>query len=111
MAMEVTKKKLPFERALLTKQEALELFRDNPFKVQLITNKVPEGGYTSAYRCGTLVDLCTGPHLPNTGRIKAFKIIRNAAAYWLGNNKNDDLQRVYGVAFPKANMLKEYLRI
>ncbi|KRX04919.1 Threonyl/alanyl tRNA synthetase, class II-like, putative editing domain [Pseudocohnilembus persalinus] len=111
MALELSKKKLPFERAYLTKQEALELFKHNPFKVQLIQNKVPDEGFTSAYRCGSLVDLCTGPHLPNTGRIKSFKVIRNAASYWLGNNKNDDLQRVYGVAFPKAAMLKEYLRI
>lgn len=77
----------------------------------MIQNKVPEGSYTSAYKVGTLIDLCTGPHLPHSGRIKAFKVIKNSAAYWLGNNKNDDLQRVYGVAFPKKSMLDEYITI
>ena len=56
---------------------------------------------TSAYRCGDFIDLCTGPHVPNTGLIKAFKVTKNSACYWLGNKDLDDLQRIYGVSFPK----------
>jgi threonyl-tRNA synthetase len=77
----------------------------------LITNKIPEGGLTTAYKCGRLIDLCTGPHLPSTERVKAFKVTKNSAAYWLGKNTNDDLQRVYGVAFPDKKQLAEYVRI
>ena len=63
-----------FERIVLTKEEALEMFKENPFKVQLIQNKIPEGGKTTAYRCGKLIDLCTGPHIPTTAHIKALKV-------------------------------------
>jgi threonyl-tRNA synthetase len=94
---------------ILTKSEALDLFSSNPFKVSLITNKIPEGGKITAYKCGTLIDLCTGPHIPNTGRVKAFKVMKNSSAYWLGKNINDSLQRIYGVSFPNAAELKEYV--
>jgi threonyl-tRNA synthetase len=102
--------KQPFERILLTKAEALEMFAYNPFKTQLIKSKIPEDGYTSAYRCGNLIDLCTGPHLPSADRIKGFKVTKNSSAYWLGNKENDDLQRVYGVSYPKQSQLDEYLK-
>lgn len=101
--------KQPFERIVLTKQEALAMFADNPFKVELIKAKVPEEGYTSAYRCGRLIDLCTGPHLQNSDRVKGFAITSNSSAYWLADNKNDDLQRVYAISFPKQGLLDEYL--
>jgi threonyl-tRNA synthetase len=61
------------------------MFADNPFKIQLIKSKVPDNSYTSAYRCGKLVDLCTGPHLPGSDKIKGFKVTKNSSAYWLGN--------------------------
>eukprot|EP00438_Fugacium_kawagutii_P005074 Skav200545 [mRNA] locus=scaffold676:335065:344360:- [translate_table: standard] len=67
---DVNKESQLFQRCVLSKEEALELFKENPFKVQLITNKVPDGALTSCYRCGDLVDLCRGPHLPNTNRAK-----------------------------------------
>ena len=67
--MEVCKNKYNFQRLVLTKQEALEMFAENPFKVSLITNKVPDGSKTTVYRCGPLIDLCMGPHLPNTGNL------------------------------------------
>jgi threonyl-tRNA synthetase len=95
----------------LTKNEALEMFKYNPFKTQLIQNKIPENGYTSAYRCGNLIDLCTGPHLPSADRVKGFKVTKNSAAYWLGNKNNDDLQRVYAISFPKQAELDEYVKI
>ncbi len=103
--------KQPFERIVMTKAEALEMFAYNPFKVQLIKNKVPEDGLTSAYRCGNLIDLCTGPHLSSADKIKGFKIIKNSSAYWLGKKENDDLQRVYGVSYPKQSQLDEYLKM
>lgn len=79
----------------------------NPFKVQLIKNKVPDGAYTSAYRCGHLIDLCMGPHIPNTSRVKAFKVTKNSAAYWLASADNDTLQRVYGVAYPDKKLMAQ----
>jgi threonyl-tRNA synthetase len=97
--------KQPYERILLTKAEALEMFAYNPFKVQLIKSKVPEDGLTSAYRCGNLIDLCTGPHLPSANLIKGFKVTKNSSAYWLGKKENDDLQRVYAVSYPKQTQL------
>ena len=101
-------KKQQFNRVVLTKQEALELFAENPFKVSLITNKIKDDQKLTAYRCGNLIDLCTGPHVPHTGKIKAFKVMKNSSAYWLGKNTNDSLQRVYGVSFPTPKQLKEY---
>lgn len=109
-AADICKEQQPFERCVLTKEEALELFSENPFKVQLITKKVPDGAMTSCYRCGPLIDLCRGPHLPNTGRAKAFKVTKNSAAYWLGDQNLDSLQRLYGVAFPSDKLMKEYVK-
>lgn len=86
------------------------MFSYNPFKVQLIKNKIPEDGLTSAYRCGNLIDLCTGPHLPSADKVKGFKVVKNSSSYWLGNKNNDDLQRVYAVSYPKQSMLDEYLK-
>ncbi len=108
---EVTTKNYDYQRLTLTKQQALELFQSNPFKVQLITNKVPENGKTSAYRCGNLIDLCMGPHLPRTGMVKAFKVTKNSSCYWLANNKNDTLQRIYGVSFKSKKELDEYVKL
>jgi len=106
--MEISKANQPYERCVLTKEEALELFSENPFKVQLITNKVPDGSLTSCYRSGPLVDLCRGPHLPSTGRAKAFEVTKNSAAFWLGDQTLDSLQRVYGISFPSEKHLKDW---
>lgn len=110
-ANEVIQKKFPFQRVVLSKSEALELFKFNPFKVQLITNKIPEGGKTTAYRCGQLIDLCTGPHLLDTGKVKAFAVTNNSSSYWLGKADNDSLQRVYGVSFGSKKELDEYIHL
>lgn len=83
----------------MTKAQALDLFEDNPFKVKLIISKIDENAKTSAYRCGDFIDLCTGPHVPCTSRIKALKVMKNSASYWLANQNNDVLQRVYAVSF------------
>jgi threonyl-tRNA synthetase len=107
-AAHIAKQKQPFERIVLTKAQALEMFKENPFKVQIISTKIPDGGMTTAYRCGPLVDLCMGPHVPNTGRIKAFAVMNNSSSYYLANAENDTFQRVYGVSFPDKKLLKEH---
>lgn len=63
----------------------------------------------TAYKCGDLIDLCTGPHIPTTKLIKGFKVMRNSAAYWLGKATNDSLQRVYAISFPSQKELDEYI--
>jgi len=91
---------------VVTKSEALELFQGNPFKEQIIKTKVPDGSRTTVYKCGDLIDLCRGPHVPHTGRVKAFAATRHSASNWLGDTDNDTLQRVYGISFPDKKMLK-----
>eukprot|EP01098_Paradermamoeba_levis_P002089 TRINITY_DN1247_c0_g1_i1.p1 TRINITY_DN1247_c0_g1~~TRINITY_DN1247_c0_g1_i1.p1 ORF type:complete len:718 (+),score=257.49 TRINITY_DN1247_c0_g1_i1:75-2156(+) len=105
---DVVKQKQPFERLSIPKNDALEMFKYNKYKVEIISNKVPDGEYCSVYRCGPLIDLCRGPHLPNTGKIKAFKVTKNSSAYWLGDAKNDELQRVYGISFPETKQYEEW---
>jgi threonyl-tRNA synthetase len=100
--------KQPFERLMVPKSDALEMFKFNKYKVELISNKVPDGSSCSIYRCGPLIDLCKGPHVPDTGRIKAFEVWKNSSAYWLGKAENDSLQRVYGISFPSEKLLKEW---
>ena len=89
----------------------MELLADNPFKVQLINSKIADDQMTSAYKVGDFVDLCTGPHVNNSQKIKAFKIESNSSAYWLGNQNLDSLQRIYAVSFPSKEQLKEYTKI
>jgi threonyl-tRNA synthetase len=96
-------------RLVLTKKQSLELFKDNPFKVSLISSKIADGGKVTAYKCGDLIDLCTGPHIPSTKMIKAFKVMKNSSAYWLGDAANDSLQRVYGISYPSKKELDEYI--
>jgi threonyl-tRNA synthetase len=102
----IVKQKQKFERLVVTKEEGLELFKDNPFKVRILETKVPDGGRTTVYRCGDLIDLCRGPHVSNTSKIKAFAATRHSATNWLGNTANDSLQRLYGISFPDKKMLK-----
>ena len=107
----VIKSNVPYQRLTLSKEQALELFGDNPFKVQLITNKVPNGGKTTAYKCGNLIDLCMGPHLVSTGVAKNIKVYKNSGCYWLGNCENDSLQRVYGITFPDKAKMEQWVKI
>ncbi|EEA06988.1 threonyl-tRNA synthetase family protein [Cryptosporidium muris RN66] len=108
-AKKVISEKQSFERLVCSKEEALELFQDNPFKLSLISSKVPENGKTTVYRCGNFIDLCMGPHVPHTGIIKAFKITKNSACNWLGCTENDSLQRVYGISYPDKKSLDDYI--
>jgi len=102
----ITKAKQKFHRLVVTKDEALALFAGNPFKEQLIKTKVADGTRTTVYKCGDLIDLCRGPHVPHTGRVKAFAATRHSAASWLGDTNNDSLQRMYGISFPDKKKLK-----
>ena len=96
------------ERFELPRAEALDLMKDEPYKVELI-NDLPEGETISFYRQGDFTDLCAGPHLPSTGRIKAVKLTSIAGAYWRGSEKNKMLQRIYGTAFTNREELDAYL--
>lgn len=100
IAEKAIKEKQPFERLELSKEDLLEMFAYNKYKQHIIQDKIPDGTRTTVYRCGPLIDLCRGPHVPHTGRIKAFEIMKNSASYFLGDAKNDSLQRIYGVSFP-----------
>ena len=106
----VIKEKLPLERYELARDEALEFMKDEPFKVELI-NDLPEGETISFYKQGEFTDLCAGPHLDSTGRVKAnaFTLTACNASYWRGDSSRESLQRIYGIAFPKKTELDEYL--
>ncbi|KAB8342993.1 hypothetical protein FH972_022587 [Carpinus fangiana] len=110
IAAKAVKEKQPFERLTLKKEELLEMFRSNKYKQHIIKDKIPDGTSTTVYRCGPLIDLCRGPHVPHTGRVKAFKIMKNSASYFLGDATNDSLQRIYGVSFPDKKQLDEHLK-
>ena len=106
----IIKSDLPLERIVYSKKDAVKLFKDfgEPYKVELI-NDLPVGSVISVYKQGSFMDLCRGPHLPSTGRIKAFKLTSITGAYWRGNEKNKMLTRIYGTAFEKKSELEEYL--
>ncbi|HPJ75337.1 MAG TPA: threonine--tRNA ligase [Clostridia bacterium] len=105
---EIIKQNYPIERFVLPKQEALELMKDNPYKVELI-NELDESEEISFYRQGDFVDLCAGPHLPFTGSVKVIKLLSVAGAYWRGDEKNKMLQRLYATSFPSSQMLDDYI--
>ena len=104
----IVKESLPLERFTLSRAEALDKMRDEPYKAELI-NDLPEDAELSFYQQGDFTDLCAGPHLPDTGRIKAVKLLSVTGAYWRGDSKKKMLQRIYGVAFPKASELEAHL--
>ena len=110
IAEKAVKEKQPFERLTLSKEDLLEMFRSNKYKQHIIKDKIPDGTSTTVYRCGPLIDLCRGPHVPHTGRIKSFKVMKNSASYFLGDANNDSLQRIYGVSFPDKKLMDEHLR-
>lgn len=109
IANKAIKEKQKFERLEMTKDQLLQMFAYNKYKQHIIQDKIPDGSKTTVYRNGPLIDLCRGPHVPHTGRIKAFKIMKNSASYFLGDAQNDSLQRIYGVSFPDNKQLQEHL--
>lgn len=106
----ICKEKLKLERFELPREDALELMKDEPFKVELI-NDLPEDAVISFYKQGEFIDLCAGPHLDSTGRVKgnAIKLLSCASAYWRGDSNRESLQRIYGIAYPKKEQLDEYI--
>ncbi|KIL94540.1 hypothetical protein FAVG1_01471 [Fusarium avenaceum] len=104
----IIKQKQPFERLEMTKDELLEMFKYSKYKEYFIQQRVPDGTKSTVYRCGPLIDLCRGPHVPTTGNIKAFSVLRNSAAYWLGDSNNESVQRIAGISFPDKKALEEY---
>ncbi len=104
----IIKEDLEIERFSLPKKEALELMKDQPYKIELI-EELPEGEEISFYKQGDFTDLCAGPHLLKTGKVKAVKILSSSGAYWRGSEKNKMLQRIYAISFPKNSQLQEYL--
>ncbi|TCD62131.1 threonyl-tRNA synthetase [Steccherinum ochraceum] len=102
------KEKQKFERLVVPKETLLEMFAYNKYKKHLIESKIPDGTSTTVYRCGPMVDLCVGPHIPHTGKIKSMMITKNSASYFLGDPANDSLQRVYGISFPDKKQMAEY---
>ncbi|CAL9147853.1 unnamed protein product [Musa hybrid cultivar] len=100
--------KQPFERIEVSREQALEMFAENKFKVEII-NELPEDKTITVYRCGPLVDLCRGPHIPNTSFVKAIACLKASSSYWRGKSDRESLQRVYGISFPDSKRLKEYL--
>ena len=108
----IVKENLPIEKVLMERQEALDFFtaKHENYKVELI-NDLPTDAVISAYKQGEFTDLCAGPHLASTGKVKAFKLQSIAGAYWRGDEKNKMLQRIYGTAFEKKEELEEYLHL
>jgi threonyl-tRNA synthetase len=108
LVSQIVKEKQSFQRLVLSKNDLLEMFKDNKYKQHIIKDKIKDGEFTTVYRNGPLIDLCRGPHVPNTGRIETFAIMKNSASYFLGNKDNDSLQRIYGVSFPDKKQMAEH---
>ncbi|KAK1777641.1 hypothetical protein QBC45DRAFT_443315 [Copromyces sp. CBS 386.78] len=101
----IVKEKQPFQRLEMSKEDLLKMFAYNPYKQHIIKDKIPDGTRTTVYRNGPLIDLCRGPHVPDTSRIEAFAIMKNSSSYFLGDANNDSLQRIYGVSFPDKKQM------
>ncbi|GMT34356.1 hypothetical protein PFISCL1PPCAC_25653, partial [Pristionchus fissidentatus] len=110
IAKAAVKDKQPFERLEVSKEDLLEMFKYNEFKQRIIKEKV-QTPTTTVYRCGPLIDLCRGPHVRHTGKIKAMQITKSSASYWEGKADAESLQRVYGISFPDPKQLKEWQKI
>ncbi len=107
---ELVKSDLPYVRKEVSKEEAIRFFQEQgeSYKVEIL-NGIPDGEKISEYQLGGFVDLCRGPHLPSTGKIKAFKLLTIAGAYWRGDERNRMLQRIYGTSFPSQKELNAHL--
>ena len=107
----IVKEELPLEKFELSPEEAIKLMEEagEDYKIELIKEHADKGENISFYKQGEFVELCAGPHVPDTGRIKAFKLTSCTGAYWRGDSNNKMLQRIYGTAFTKASLLEEHL--
>ena len=104
---------MPIVRQVVSRDEAIELFSqlEDSYKAGAHSCYSSGGSVLTIYKQGEFIDLCRGPHLPSTGRIKAFKLLSAAGAYWRGDSNNKMLQRIYGTAFPKKSQLNEHLQL
>lgn len=109
--MEIAKRNETFEREEISKDKAISIYqeRDDFYKLEIISDLDEEEEVISIYKEGEFTDLCTGPHIPSTGIIKAVKLLSVSGSYWRGDEHNRSMQRIYGVSFPKKKMLDEYL--
>ncbi|KAF7989743.1 hypothetical protein HCN44_008417 [Aphidius gifuensis] len=103
----IVKEKQPFERLEMKKDDLLEMFKYNEFKIRILNEKV-HTPTTTVYRCGPLIDLCRGPHIRHTGKVKAIKVTKSSSTYWEGKADAESLQRIYGISFPDTKQLKEW---
>ena len=108
----IIKEDLPIEKYSLPRDEAIKFMKEKneKYKVELI-EELPEAEEISFYKQGEFTDLCAGPHLMSTGKVKAIQILSSSSAYWRGDEKRETLQRVYAISFPKASLVDEYLQI
>ena len=107
----IVKADLPVEKRRITAEEGRSLFAGQDYKLELLEEYAAKGWDLSVYQQGDFTDLCAGPHLMSTGALKAVKLLKVAAAYWRADASRDSLDRLYGVAFPKASLLDEYLAL
>ncbi|KAM9311870.1 threonine--tRNA ligase 1, cytoplasmic-like [Gastrophryne carolinensis] len=107
MCKAIIKEKQPFERLEVSKELLLEMFKYNKFKCRILNEKV-DTSTTTVYRCGPLIDLCRGPHVRHTGKIKALKVYKNSSTYWEGKADMETLQRIYGISFPDNKLMKQW---
>lgn len=107
---ELSAQDLPYHRKELSKAEAIEVFKsmNEDYKIEIL-EEIPEDQIISTYTQGDFIDLCRGPHIPSTGKIKAVKLLKSSGAYWRGDEKNKMLKRIYGISFPTNKELKQYL--
>ncbi|HBY56960.1 MAG TPA: threonine--tRNA ligase [Candidatus Atribacteria bacterium] len=108
---EIIERDLPFKKIEVNKEEAKKIFKDKEEKYKLELLEDIQDEKVTLYQQGDFMDLCRGPHVPSTGKIKAFKLLSVAGAYWRGNEKNKMLQRIYGISFDKKSELENYLRL
>ncbi|ESN97826.1 hypothetical protein HELRODRAFT_85090, partial [Helobdella robusta] len=110
LVQKIVKEKQPFERLEMKKEDLLKMFEHNKFKQRIINEKV-DTSTTTVYRCGPLIDLCRGPHVRNTGKIKALQVTKSSSSYWEGKADAETLQRIYGISFPDTKQMKEWQKI
>ncbi|XP_033749763.1 threonine--tRNA ligase 1, cytoplasmic-like isoform X3 [Pecten maximus] len=107
MVKGIVKEKQPFERLVMTKENLLKMFAYNKFKQRILNERVTTPT-TTVYKCGPLIDLCRGPHVRHTGKVKALAVTKNSSTYWEGKADAENLQRIYGISFPDTKQLKEW---
>lgn len=103
----ILKENQRFERLEMTKDELVEMFSENPLKIELIKEKVKDK--STVYRCGPLIDFCLGPHIPSTGYVRAIDVLHNSSSFFLGDKNRPVLQRIYGISFPTKAQMDDYL--